>query len=156
MGILCSELLLDQVIAKVEVLHNNGYIPTASFGEHTRATKSARSFYLHALLSTLTYAMYTDKLLYQFQAEKLDMPNKVSAAAEGSRRPSTSGSVTSVVAVSDFLSDMDGDLSFRLGDSIEIIEDVDENWYRGRLGRKEGIFPKSYVGSRLPVRPPRN
>lgn len=53
-----------------------------------------------------------------------------------------------VVAVNDFDGEEDEDLGFRTGDVIEVIEDVDENWYRGRLSGKEGIFPKTFVESR--------
>ncbi|KAI9352310.1 hypothetical protein DFJ73DRAFT_830578 [Zopfochytrium polystomum] len=50
-----------------------------------------------------------------------------------------------VVAVADFESGEDGDLAFRVGDLITVLEDVDENWYRGELRGKEGIFPKNHV-----------
>ncbi|KAJ3098720.1 hypothetical protein HDU97_003779 [Phlyctochytrium planicorne] len=118
------EHLIDRVIGNLEVLQQQGHLPIASF----------------------------DKLVYQYQAEKLNMPNKVSAATEAAtlRRPSAAGTspTRTVVAIDDYRSDVDGDLTFRQGEQIEILEDVDENWYRGRLGRREGIFPKSYVKRR--------
>ncbi|KAJ1558716.1 hypothetical protein HK405_013119 [Cladochytrium tenue] len=47
------------------------------------------------------------------------------------------------VAIRDFISDVDGDLNFRVGDVIEVLEEVDENWLAGMLHGKMGIFPKN-------------
>ncbi|KAI9208471.1 uncharacterized protein BJ171DRAFT_208048 [Polychytrium aggregatum] len=49
------------------------------------------------------------------------------------------------IAISDFETTETGDLPFRVGDFITIVEDVDDNWYRGELRGKTGIFPKSFV-----------
>lgn len=40
-----------------------------------------------------------------------------------------------------------GDLTFRRGDVITIIQKDDEtdNWWRGRMGDREGMFPANYV-----------
>ncbi|KAI9208377.1 uncharacterized protein BJ171DRAFT_596153 [Polychytrium aggregatum] len=48
------------------------------------------------------------------------------------------------VGISEFISDEPGDLSFREGDVIEVIEEVDENWCEGRCRGKEGLFPVTY------------
>ncbi|KAJ3150287.1 hypothetical protein HDU86_006678 [Geranomyces michiganensis] len=51
-----------------------------------------------------------------------------------------------LIAISEFASDEDGDLSLAIGDEIELLEEVDANWYRGRTAQgAEGIFPKSFV-----------
>ncbi|KND02017.1 uncharacterized protein SPPG_02521 [Spizellomyces punctatus DAOM BR117] len=50
-----------------------------------------------------------------------------------------------MVATADFEPLEEDDLGFRTGDLIAVIEDVDENWYRGTLRGKTGIFPKSFV-----------
>ncbi|XP_033117116.1 dynamin-binding protein-like isoform X1 [Anneissia japonica] len=50
-----------------------------------------------------------------------------------------------VVAIETFLADTDGDLGFNKGDTIEIVTQVDENWLRGRINGKEGIFPCTYI-----------
>ncbi|XP_071957132.1 dynamin-binding protein-like isoform X2 [Antedon mediterranea] len=50
-----------------------------------------------------------------------------------------------VVAVEQFAADADGDLGFNKGEVIEIIAQVDENWLRGSIDGKEGIFPLAYV-----------
>ncbi|TPX62229.1 hypothetical protein SpCBS45565_g07069 [Spizellomyces sp. 'palustris'] len=50
-----------------------------------------------------------------------------------------------MVATADFEPLEEDDLGFRTGDLIAVIEDVDENWYKGTLRGKTGIFPKSFV-----------
>ncbi|KAJ7352482.1 SH3 domain-containing protein [Mycena albidolilacea] len=37
------------------------------------------------------------------------------------------------------------DLSFRAGDTIEIIEETNSDWWTGRLNGREGVFPANYV-----------
>ncbi|XP_008939936.1 PREDICTED: SH3 domain-containing protein 19-like, partial [Merops nubicus] len=48
-------------------------------------------------------------------------------------------------ALHDFTAETKGDLSFKKGDFIQILEQVDLEWYRGRLNEKEGIFPAVFV-----------
>lgn len=38
-----------------------------------------------------------------------------------------------------------GDLSFKEGDIIEIIEKTNADWWMGRLNGREGLFPSNYV-----------
>ena len=49
------------------------------------------------------------------------------------------------IAVLDFSSKVAGDIHFKAGDRVEILDDVDREWYRGRKGDQIGIFPKSFV-----------
>ena len=49
------------------------------------------------------------------------------------------------IATDDFLSDVDGDLPFTRGDIITVIEQIDENWYRGSINGSDGMFPSSFV-----------
>ena len=39
----------------------------------------------------------------------------------------------------------DGELKFGPGETITTLEKVDEDWMRGRIGDKEGIFPVAFV-----------
>ncbi|NXF92559.1 SH319 protein, partial [Eubucco bourcierii] len=48
-------------------------------------------------------------------------------------------------ALHDFTAETKDDLSFKKGDYIQILEQVDLQWYRGRLNDKEGIFPAVFV-----------
>ena len=53
-------------------------------------------------------------------------------------------SLETVVAVFDFEAQADGDLGFKSGDKIEILE-KDGQWWTGRKNGKEGVFPFNYV-----------
>jgi SH3 domain-containing YSC84-like protein 1 len=48
-----------------------------------------------------------------------------------------------------FDADQDGDLGFKKGDIITIMKRTDngEDWWTGRIGEREGIFPSNYVES---------
>jgi amphiphysin len=48
-----------------------------------------------------------------------------------------------VVALYDFTAQADGDLDFKVGDRIEVIERTEntEDWWTGRLDGRTGVFP---------------
>ncbi|KAI0271596.1 BAR-domain-containing protein [Gloeopeniophorella convolvens] len=52
-----------------------------------------------------------------------------------------------VVALYDFAAQADGDLDFKVGDRIEVVERTDspEDWWTGRLDGRTGVFPGNYV-----------
>ncbi|KAK7468492.1 BAR adaptor protein Hob1 [Stygiomarasmius scandens] len=52
-----------------------------------------------------------------------------------------------VVALYDFEAQAEGDLSFNVGDKIEIVERTNsaEDWWTGRLNGVQGVFPGNYV-----------
>ncbi|KDN50343.1 hypothetical protein RSAG8_01679, partial [Rhizoctonia solani AG-8 WAC10335] len=62
-------------------------------------------------------------------------------------KPSQAPSVQYVVALYDFVAQADGDLSFRVGDRIEVVERTGspEDWWTGRLNGRQGVFPGNYV-----------
>ncbi len=45
----------------------------------------------------------------------------------------------------DFTKQEEGELTIRKGQVITVIDKTDQNWWRGRVDDKEGIFPVSYV-----------
>jgi hypothetical protein len=51
--------------------------------------------------------------------------------------------VNYVVALYDFAAQADGDLDFKVGDRIEVIERTEnaEDWWTGRLNGRTGVFP---------------
>ena len=51
-----------------------------------------------------------------------------------------------VVALYDFEAQADGDLSFKTGDRIEVVEKTDstEDWWTGRVGGRQGVFPGAF------------
>ncbi|XP_076870416.1 sorbin and SH3 domain-containing protein 2 isoform X13 [Brachyhypopomus gauderio] len=63
-------------------------------------------------------------------------------------------------AIYDFKAQTSKELSFKKGDAVNIIRQIDSNWYEGEHRGRIGIFPISYVEKvvsperRQPVRPP--
>ena len=53
--------------------------------------------------------------------------------------------VFTVKALFDFKPQEENELEFRKGDLIDVVEKDDANWWRGRLGDREGLFPANYV-----------
>ena len=51
---------------------------------------------------------------------------------------------TEVVAIANFTGEVD-ELSFKKGDTIKVLEKVDENWSKGKIGTTVGIFPVNFV-----------
>ncbi|EIW65276.1 BAR-domain-containing protein [Trametes versicolor FP-101664 SS1] len=62
-------------------------------------------------------------------------------------KPKPKPAVQYVVALYDFEAQADGDLEFKAGDRIEVVERTDsvEDWWTGRLGGRTGVFPGNYV-----------
>lgn len=54
---------------------------------------------------------------------------------------------TYVIALYDFAAQADGDLDFKTGDKIEVVTRTPstEDWWKGRLNGREGVFPGNYV-----------
>ncbi|XP_051993712.1 sorbin and SH3 domain-containing protein 2-like isoform X5 [Xyrauchen texanus] len=77
-----------------------------------------------------------------------------------SRRPTPEKEKQSARAIYDFKAQSAKELSFKKGDAVNIIRQIDSNWYEGEHRGRIGIFPISYVEKvasperRQPVRPP--
>lgn len=48
-------------------------------------------------------------------------------------------------ALYDFKAEAADDLAFKRGDQILILEQIDSEWYKGKLNGLEGIFPSAFV-----------
>ncbi|KAG7313877.1 hypothetical protein KOW79_022373 [Hemibagrus wyckioides] len=76
------------------------------------------------------------------------------------RRPTPDRERQSARAIYDFKAQTSKELSFKKGDAINIIRQIDSNWYEGEHRGRIGIFPISYVEKvvsperKQPVRPP--
>jgi amphiphysin len=59
--------------------------------------------------------------------------------------------VNYVVALYDFAAQADGDLDFKVGDRIEVVErsTSTEDWWTGRLDGRTGVFPGMLLHSSL-------
>jgi len=62
-------------------------------------------------------------------------------------KPKPAPPVNYVVALYDFAAQAEGDLDFKVGDRIEVVERSEsaEDWWTGRLDGRTGVFPGNYV-----------
>lgn len=62
-------------------------------------------------------------------------------------RVSTAPSAQYCVALFDYVAQAEGDLSFKVGDRIEIVERTEsqDDWWTGRVNGQQGVFPGSYT-----------
>ncbi|VBB27400.1 unnamed protein product [Acanthocheilonema viteae] len=58
---------------------------------------------------------------------------------------STSQAPFYAIALFDFDSSVSGDLTFRVNDEIYVTERINDDWLRGTIGTRQGIFPANYV-----------
>lgn len=78
--------------------------------------------------------------------------NDLNAAKNGTQSPGMTGKTGTNAesgpccrALYQFDAENDTELAFAEGDVIQLIRQVDENWYEGRLNGREGFFPVNYV-----------
>ncbi|XP_057187029.1 sorbin and SH3 domain-containing protein 2-like isoform X5 [Triplophysa rosa] len=77
-----------------------------------------------------------------------------------SRRPTPEREKQPARAIYDFKAQSAKELSFKKGDAVNIIRQIDSNWFEGEHKGRIGIFPISYVERiasperRQPIRPP--
>lgn len=74
-------------------------------------------------------------------------PQEAAPAAPLQPMPSgtTAATVSRVRALYDFVPSEPGELEFKRGDVIAVLESVYKDWWRGSLKGKTGIFPLNYV-----------
>lgn len=84
------------------------------------------------------------------EVNALEASDESSADSEASSAPETetkkaTASVKTVRALWDFDPTEPGDLGFKRGDTIEVIESVYKEWWKGTLHGRTGVFPVNYV-----------
>uniref|UniRef100_A0A1I7UEH9 SH3 domain-containing GRB2-like protein n=1 Tax=Caenorhabditis tropicalis TaxID=1561998 RepID=A0A1I7UEH9_9PELO len=55
-------------------------------------------------------------------------------------------------ALFDFDAQSEGELDFKEGTLIELVSQIDDNWYEGRYNGKTGLFPVTYVQVLVPLK----
>lgn len=68
-----------------------------------------------------------------------------SSAAAGAS--AAAGGARYVKALFDFTAENPQELTFKQGDQIELLQELDDNWLEGALNGRAGIFPRSYVAN---------
>src|SRR5690242_16245179 len=86
---------------------------------------------------------------------KSNAPQDTSAGASSSSQPAqapppasqgtTAATVSRVRALYDFQPSEPGELQFKKGDIIAVLESVYKDWWKGSLRGQTGIFPLNYV-----------
>lgn len=51
----------------------------------------------------------------------------------------------SVTAMYDFMGRHNGELTIKRGQNIVVLDKINHDWWRGRVGDQEGVFPVSFV-----------
>ena len=72
-------------------------------------------------------------------------PSQQSAPVQPASQGTTAATVSRVRALFDFQPSEPGELQFRKGDIIAVMESVYKDWWKGSLRGQTGIFPLNYV-----------
>ena len=76
-------------------------------------------------------------------------PESSNAVSQGIPSGTTAATVSRVRALFDFQPSEPGELQFRKGDIIAVLESVYKDWWKGSLRGQTGIFPLNYVLCRI-------
>lgn len=63
----------------------------------------------------------------------------------GSTNPYDDDTPQYVIGLYDHNAEADDELSFKVGDKVQVLESIEGGWWKGRLGDAEGLFPLNYV-----------
>lgn len=73
------------------------------------------------------------------------------SASSAPSAPASAKPKASCKALYDFEAQNPGELEFKENQVIELLSQVDENWYEGAVNGKTGFFPISYVQVLVPL-----
>ncbi|KAL9535751.1 SH3 domain-containing protein [Sphaerulina musiva] len=88
-----------------------------------------------------------DQTDYVYSDRKGPAPGRPSAPKPAFGEKLASVSPGQAIAKFTFEADQPGDLGFKKGDVIDIVKrtESEADWWTGRIGKREGIFPSNYV-----------
>lgn len=142
---------IQRAIAESEALARNqqqgrsSYAPPASTS-YGQPASSAYGGYQQPQAGTSGTSFFTQadgKALPEIQAE----PHQAAASAPPAPSASPAQGPSRVKALYDFEPQEEGELAFRKGDVIRVINSAYEGWWKGELDGRVGIFPLTYIVS---------
>lgn len=133
-----EELQMVLALSLAEAEGGNGNRQSAS-GSGTGSGSAGRQQSFTGTVSTSSgYSLYEGDSVNNRQTQNQEQQND-------NPQRHTAATVTRVRALYDLNASEDGELSFRKGDIIHVIESVYRDWWRGSLRGEVGIFPLNYV-----------
>lgn len=138
---------IQRAIAESEALARNqqgraGYVPAASTSHGQQAGAYSGYQVPNASSSGTNFFTQSDgKALPEIQQDHL-ANNQITASAPTA---SPAQSPSRVKALYDFEPQEEGELAFRKGDIIRVVNSAYEGWWKGELEGRVGIFPLTYI-----------
>ncbi|XP_010890046.1 GRB2-related adapter protein 2a [Esox lucius] len=105
----------------------------------------------HRRASDLSHSQLNKRPVVEERAHTIGTPGRNSpltshpAPRRTSEIPHSQRAVIQVKALYDFRAEEDDELGFSAGDVIDVLDNSDLSWWKGRLRGKSGLFPANYT-----------
>lgn len=140
---------IQRAIAESEALARNqqskSTYPSTSYGQSSSSTYPGYQQPQAGTSGTNFFTQADGKALPEIHAD----PHQATASAPPALSASPAQGPSRVKALYDFEPQEEGELAFRKGDVIRVINSAYEGWWKGELDGRIGIFPLTYIVSLL-------
>lgn len=140
---------IQRAIAESEALARNqqskSSYPSTSYGQTSTSTYAGYQQPQAGTSGTNFFTQADGKALPEIHAD----PHQATASAPPAPSASPAQGPSRVKALYDFEPQEEGELAFRKGDVIRVINSAYEGWWKGELDGRVGIFPLTYIVSLL-------